>query len=145
MCPSFSGCRREPVLLGCPRSLWDALALLCQSPKASPSPSLPEPACPWWLHRQASLILPARRLLPQKQPSNRMQGKNSSSVVPDNFDNEKKCQELYMQTFDEFMGRHLQGSWPVSYLQKQNLVLLGFELHNQKYPQNQLIKCFIFI
>lgn len=39
----------------------------------------------------------------------------------------------------------LQGSWPVSYLQKQDLVLLGFDLHNQKYPQNQLIKRFIFI
>lgn len=55
----------------------------------------------------ASLTLPAPRLLPPKQLSNSMQGKTSSSVLPDNCDNEKKCQELYMQAFDEFIARHL--------------------------------------
>lgn len=30
----------------------------------------------------------------------------------------------------------LQGSWPTSYLQQQDLLLLGLDLHNQKYPQN---------
>lgn len=39
----------------------------------------------------------------------------------------------------------LQGSWPSSYLQQQDLLLLGFDLHSQKYPQNQLIKHFIYI
>lgn len=30
----------------------------------------------------------------------------------------------------------LRGSWLACYLQQQDLLVLGFDLHNQKYPQN---------
>lgn len=126
------------------------LARLPQERPSHPCPSLPEPqgqpqparaSASLAVARARKMLHPRHRLRPDSSlESNHPTGRGEKPAHLHSLINVIMRRNAKNRTRDPLMNSQpdicLQGSWPASYLQQQDLLLLGFDLHNQKYPQN---------